>query len=446
MARKQLIRPFNYIVIPKVAKWIKKAMTYRFNILEGQIRSGKDITGAVVFLENIKKSDEHVFMIGAVNIDKAMRIVGQYIIDYCGGMAIKTKYNESNAIQFIYKDKVNYIVFASGYNKNAEEFIQGDTYGGVYLTEINLLNNDFIAQSMKRMASCKDPFLIGTLNPKGPRHWFYREFLDIWEQEQINTPGKHWLNYEHLTMFDNPIMTEEMIIDAARGLDPNSTKYKRDILGLRVDPESSLFTVRDYNILNTIDFSNYNKYMVVIDIGESRSATAFTLAAPYYNKEKNQWELHILKEYHHINDSVRDIEKKSQLQYIDDYVAFIKECISIFDRHPNKILFDGTDAFWRDLVKKLRENGLGQITPKRVTKETDEERIYRGQSWLYQEKFKIYKGCTKTIEDFKTAEYDSKKYESSGKLTRKDDYTATGHGDTLDNCEYLMTQYKKLIN
>jgi len=125
MARRQLIRPWNYIVNKKNADWIRKAMTYRLNVLEGQVRSGKDMSAAVAFVERIKISKDSIFLIGAVSSDKAMRIVGQYILDYCGGLAIKTKYNDAAAIRFEYKNKINYIVFAGGYNKNSGDFIQG---------------------------------------------------------------------------------------------------------------------------------------------------------------------------------------------------------------------------------------------------------------------------------------------------------------------------------
>jgi len=145
-------------------------MKYRINILEGQVRSGKDMTAAVAFVERIKISKESLFLVGAVKSDKAMGIVGQYIIDYCGGLAIKTKYNMAEAIQFIYKGKVNYIVFAGGYNKNSHEFIQGDSYGGIYLTEINLLDSNFISVAMDRVTASSDPFIFGSLNPKGPKH------------------------------------------------------------------------------------------------------------------------------------------------------------------------------------------------------------------------------------------------------------------------------------
>jgi PBSX family phage terminase large subunit len=337
------------------------------------------MTAAVAFVERIKVSKGSLFLIGAVSSDKAQRIVGQYIIDYCAGTATKTKYNDASAIQFVYKGKVNYIVFAGGYNKNSQDFIQGDSYDGCYLTEINLLDKDFIAQAMDRVIASNDPFIFASFNPKGPRHWFYTEYLDIWESE--NDKFTNWLNYIHLTMSDNPAMTVDAIERAKAGKDPDSVFYKRNILGLRVDPEGNLYKVTSQNKLDTVSFDNYNRYVTVVDLGESSSSTTFLMGTPYFDKEKNQWQLHIIREWNHINNEVNEFQKKSPLQYIDDYVIFIKECIELMNgRHPDNVLFDGTDQFFRDLQSALREAELGQHTPKRVTKDKEEDRIYKGQS------------------------------------------------------------------
>jgi PBSX family phage terminase large subunit len=442
MAKKQLVRKWNYIVTPKIAKWLYNSMNHRFNILEGQVRSGKDITGAVAMVEHIKISNENLFLIGAVSSDKAIRIVGQYIIDYCGGEAVKTKYNNADAIEFRHKGKINYIVFASGYNKNSEEFIQGDTYGGVYLTEINLLNKDFISQAIKRMASVDNPFLIGTLNPKGPKHWFYKEFLDVWEEEQLTTPDKDWLNYEHLAMADNPIMTEEKLEDAKRGIDPNSVKYKRDILGLRVDPEGALYTIREENIIKNINYKKYSKYIVVTDVGESKSATVFMAIGITHNNELGQKEAHVLKMYHHMNDDFNDLQKKHLTDYANDNANFILECIDLFGRYPDKVLFDGTKQYFRDLKTALIKNRIGHIVPKFVPKDDEKERIPRLQSLIYQLKIRINKNLTKAIDDLRNAEYDDKKYDRTGKIETKKIFTERGHLDTIDCIAYATLWYK----
>ena len=76
-----------------------------------------------------------------------------------------------------------YIVFAGGKNNNSDREIQGLTLGGVYATEINLLNKGFIDEIFKRIAeSGRDGFVFGTLNPLNEEHYFYTDFLNIWQQ------------------------------------------------------------------------------------------------------------------------------------------------------------------------------------------------------------------------------------------------------------------------
>lgn len=128
------------------------------------------MTGAIAFVERIKASKGSLFMVGATSSDKGMRIVGQYVMDYLGGLAYKTQYNNSTAIRFDYQGVTKFIVFANGYNKNSQDFIQGDTYNGIYLTEINLLNPEFIDQAIKRTVSDPDRFIFGTYNPRGKKH------------------------------------------------------------------------------------------------------------------------------------------------------------------------------------------------------------------------------------------------------------------------------------
>ncbi len=437
---------FEYIGTPKSSKWIMNSLTHRFNILCGAVRSSKDYNTTIAFIEAVKSMNYDLFLIGAIDVKNAMRIVGRYIIDYLGGLAKRTTYMEAPAISFTYNGMIKTIIFAGGKNSNSDAGIQGLTIGIVYFTEINLLNPDFINQAIKRTSSFADAKIFGTYNPKNERHWFETDFMNIWKSYQEANPDKHWLNFNNFSLYDNPILTDDMIDQIKASYDPNSMAYKRDILGLFADPAGALYLVRDYNILNTdIDYTNYKRYITLIDIGESASSTTFTMAAPFFNRDKGQWELHILREYNHINNSVNEMQKKSSLNYIDDYVVFIKECISLMKMHPEKILFDGTDQFFRDLYKILKQNKLGQHTPKRVTKDKDEDRIYRGQSWLYQGKLKFHKSCTLTIQDYKDAEHDEKVYERSGKIVTKDIFNDDGHMDRLDNVNYASTYYGNLI-
>jgi PBSX family phage terminase large subunit len=439
------INNFRYIGTPKASKWIKKTLTHRFNMLMGPVRSSKDYNATIAFVEQVKRADYDLFMIGAVDVKNSVRIIGRYILDYLGGLAKRTNYMEAPAIQFPYNGMTKTIIFAGGRNNGSDAGIQGLTLHSIYLTEINLLNEDFINQAIKRTSSFRDAKIYGTMNPKGPKHYFRLQFLNIWEQYHKQHPEKNWLNFERFTLYDNPVLDAEMIDMIKASYDPNSVSYKRDIEGLETDPEGALYTIRDYNEID-IDISQYTRYITLLDLGESVSATAFTLAAPYYDKERNQWELHILKEYHHLNDKLNDLQKKSPLNYISDYVTFIKEAIELFrGKHPEKILFDGTDQVLRDIQKELRQNKLGQHVPKGVDKDKNEDRIYRQQSLLYQAKLRFNKNCKKSIEDMRNATYDEKVYERTGVINRKEDFNDLGHGDLLDNIDYASTFYKFLV-
>jgi hypothetical protein len=183
-----------------------------------------------------------------------------------------------------------------------------------------------------------------------------------------------------------------------------------------------------------------------MDSADDRSATVFLLGGIRFNTEKNQNELYILREYFHINNT-NDIQKKTTQQRIDDYVVFIQESIELFNgKHPELILFDNnSEEFFRNLRQSLRQNNLGQHTPKRVAKDTEEERIYKMQSWLYQGKLRIYKHLTHTIEDFRNAVYDEKVYERTGKIQMKNDYTEQGHMDCVDATSYIVKYYTGII-
>lgn len=446
-SRNTMVRPFNYIVSEKSGRWLIKSQNYTFNILRGAIRSGKDMTGAIAFVERIKASKGSLFMVGATSSDKGMRIVGQYVMDYLGGLAYKTQYNNSTAIRFDYKGTTKFIVFANGYNKNSQDFIQGDTYNGIYLTEINLLNPEFIDQAIKRTVSDPDRFIFGTYNPRGKKHWFNTSFMEIWRREQADDPNKNWLNYESLNMKDNPIFTEEMLQDAAKGMDPNSLQYKRDILNMELDAVGTMYTVRDYNKLTGVDYTKYDRYITIKDIGESISSTVFLTLAVYYNEEEKRRELHALDMYHHINRDLDDIQKKSPIDYINDYTKYIQNQIEKFGgKHPEKILFDGTDQLFRDIRANLRDNNLGQHTPKRVDKDDMETRIYRMQSLLFQGLLKISQNnCQLVIDELSNADYDAAYYERTGKLKRLEVFTEYGHQDTLAALEYGSTYYKFLV-
>jgi len=439
---------FKYIAVKKTALWIKRSREYRFNLLMGPIRASKDYNATIAFIETVKKADYDMFMIGAVDVKNAMRIIGRYILNYLGGLAKRTTYMEAPAISFPYNGMTKIIIFAGGKNQNSDMGIQGLTLHSIYLTEINMLDSEFVDQAIKRTSSFEDAKIFGTFNPRGTRHPFMIRHLNIWKKYQDEHPDKKWLNFETLKLFDNPILTEEMIEDIKASYDPNSVSYKRDILGLITDPEGAVYRINDKTILDEFNPLRYTDYITVADMGETRSGTAFLAGGIGYDPSLKQKELHILKEYIHLNLPLNELQRLSQTQYAGEYAHFIKDCIKIFNAGPSIIYYDGDTDFAKDLRISLAKLGLGNIPIKFIPdKSTEVERINLGTSWLYTGKLRIYKECKNTIEDLRNSQYDEKAYEARGVMQRLSIFDPdTGHNDLLDALDYLMLHYRRFLN
>lgn len=445
---KQQINNFNFISSPKITEFILNCDTHIYNILVGSVRSGKDYCATIAFCLNVLKSDAETHLIAATDVRNCLQIIGQYILDFLPGIAYRRRYNEAPSIEINQNGKIKHIIFAGGKNTGSDSSIRGITIGSVYFTEINLLNMEFIDQSIKRTLTFKDKRRIyGTFNPKGIRDPFIVRFINQWKKEQEHFPNRKLLNFKTFTLIDNPIFTEEEIYQIVAAYDPESVSFKRDILGQFADPTQGLYRVRDYNIINSakIDTTTYNEYFTVCDMGESLSATIFLLGALYWNREKGQRELHIIKEYHHINRNLPNSQKVSAVEYSEQYATFIKECVEFMNgRYPSRILYDGTNEDFRNIDRALKSNGI-QITPKYVIKLVEEERIKTLQSWLYQGKLCISNKCQQVINNLKDATHDPRVYENTGQIRTLETFTEEGHLDALDGTVYLVGEVVKKL-
>ena len=434
----------------KFARWIYNALVKQnyINIIEGVVRVGKDYISTIAFIERIMSytGTAKQFLIAAVNSKQAYLIIGDYILNYLDKAAIKCKLGVADAIRLKTPYGTRYIIFAGGKNKGSGNDIQGLTLGGVYATEINLLNKGFIDEVFKRIAeSGKDGFVFGTLNPLNEEHYFYADFLNLWQQEEaINKDN--YLNYMHVTLEDGPNMTEEKIYYLKRGKNPNSVEYKRDILGLRVSAEGAIYEITNEHILQEYKPEDYIRIITVADPGSAGSATGFIVAGLTYNKDLKQIEMHVLKEYYHRNNSNNEIRKKDITEYATDYVSFVLEAAKIFNKYPERIYIDTDRPFYDLVVKKLREKGKANnisFPLKTGAIGSIDARIKQGISLLFQMRLRFYKNCKRTIEMFKAAQFDPKSYQQEGKLIRLDDPQNNQSVDMIDCTEYAFNHFLK---
>lgn len=333
---------------------------------------------------------------------------------------------------------IKYLVAFGTSTKTANNAWHGWRVSGFLFDEIDRACQESIDEMKQRITAVENPHIIVTQNPNVPSHPIYN-FLEELQDRNL-------VNYSHWILDDNVGLTPEKIQQVKDRYSPESIYYRRYINGERVNPEGAIFTVSEDNILHGYDKTKYQRYITVADKGENKSATVFIAAALIYNEELEQLELHILKQYHHLNDRCPEPQKKSPQQYADDYAEFIRQCHIEFGRAPESIQFDGTRVFYSDLTKSLAKRNIGGTVPKYVIKEDLEERIITLQNYLYSKKIRIDSSCNVCIHDLKNALYDEKKYASTCKLARLEDYTTTGHSDTIDAIDYACSFYKKYLS
>jgi PBSX family phage terminase large subunit len=254
------------------------------------------------------------------------------------------------------------------------------------------------------------------------------------------------MNYLHATLVDNPILTAERIKQIQDTYDKDSIWYKGYILGERMNPAGAIYQAHEYNVIDKIEPESYDSYVVVCDQGETISATAITLDAVKYDKDKGFYHMDVLKEYHHINSNTGDGEKHFE-DYANDLADFVIESSKVMSSFPSKVIVDQDPEFYHQAVLAFQRKGLDPYIIQFPNKLEIEDRIKRGVGFMHKGQLRFYKDCSNTIEDFKNAEYDEKEIEKTGKFVRMKVYTeGFGHLDMVDSVEYAFTFFLDVLD
>ena len=216
--------------------------------------------------------------------------------------------------------------------------------------------------------------------------------------------------------------------------------YRNVYLGESVGTRGRIYKIKeDYIIEKKRQY--YDFYKMAIDIGESKSATTFSLIGFY--REGMKQKAHFLEEYYHLNSKAAQLEEKNFDNYADDFIKFYKKCVNRYSRKPVEIRIDHDVMFAKALKKKFQENKLDFSIVRKARKLHINDRIKGVKLLLAFDQFKFHKDCNITIQAFKDALWNEKKA-AKGVDERLDDLTT--NIDSLDCCEYAIeTEFSNMI-
>ena len=419
----------------KIQTWWCDASPYKNwdgIIADGSVRSGKTVSMAPSFvIWAMTCFDEADFALCGKTVGSLRRNVintlKQQLISL--GYDYEEKRTE-NLIVITNGKHTNYFYQFGGKDESSQDLIQGMTLAGVLLDEVALMPQSFVEQAMAR-CSVAGSKLWFNCNPKGPSHWFKKEYVDVAKDKR--------LLYLHFTMKDNLTLTPEVRERYERMY--TGVFYARYVLGLWVTAEGKIYTAfKKDNIIPVTDWyardeeGNYThplrkKISVVtmgVDFGGNKSSHAFNLTG--FTSGFN--ELVTLKEKRILEDvTPNELEER--------FLEFVRECIAEYPQLSTIYCDSAEQVLIRGFKTVLRNNGIA-LAVKNARKGEIIDRIRFYCQMMNQMRYFIISDCKETIQAFDDAVWEEDKDD-----VRLDD--GSTNIDSLDAQEYSSEAFMRTM-
>lgn len=193
-----------------ISKKQKKILAFPYSpydalICDGAVRSGKTSIVAVAFVDwAMREFSSQRFGICGKTVDSASKnIIVPYTMLSYAQKRYTIRWRRSEKVMEVRRGKrVNIFEVFGGKDEASAALIQGRTLAGVLLDEVALMPRSFVEQAIAR-CSVEGNKLWFSCNPKGPKHWFY--------QEWIQKAKEHNALRLHFEMTDNPSLSEKTL-------------------------------------------------------------------------------------------------------------------------------------------------------------------------------------------------------------------------------------------
>lgn len=312
---------------------------HTLEVLEGTPRSGKTTVGHFRYAKYLLGTRETNHLIVAYNQEQAYRLFidgdGTGLEHIFAGYS-EIKHGEHGSHLSIQLPKGTRNVFFKGGGKsNSVGAITGMSLGSVVFCEIDLLHMSMIQECLRRTFASRDRFHLADLNPPSPHHPVIREVFDVQDTK-----------WDHFTIKDNPIISEERKDELRETLSKNPYLYARDWEGKRVNPQGVIYSVFDFddNQIPSLIGKPYEMYFAC-DAGQADSTVVTCNIVTWIKKEK-KFRLNQMSMFYHSGKDTGQVRAMSR--YAKDIKDFVKWCVDEYD-----MMY--TNFFVDPAAKSLRE-------------------------------------------------------------------------------------------
>nr|WP_272582167.1 phage terminase large subunit [[Clostridium] innocuum] len=431
-------------------------MTCWLNVAEGGKRAGKNILNTMAYGAVLEDHPDRLHLVAGVTLATAkMNVIdsnGFGLKHIFKGRCREGKYEERDALYVQTRTGEKIVICAGGGKVNDAARIKGNSYGTVYITEVNECHQSFVQEVFDRTLASTKRQLFFDLNPMSPSHWFYSDILDY--QDELKARGENeGYNYEHFTIADNMSLSDAKLREVLLTYDKTSLWYQADILGRRTAASGRIYERYSYkdvvitpDYISDKEFKDKGKRFVQFSIGVDIGGTDATVATltgftegyreaikldGYYHKQGKNTSGYTHDKYaKEIVDKIVEWERTYHF-----YVPFFFNSCDIFCESADKL-------FRQALSNELQRRGIYITVNPSYKKDGIVARIRLECILMNQGRLKIMNHMKPWIEAYENAVWDVDE-KAKGEWVRVDD--GSYPVDCLDSGEYGIHPYARYL-
>lgn len=236
-------------------------------ICDGAVRSGKTSIMMWAFVDWAMQgfSSQRFGICGKTVDSTSKNIIVPFISMTLAKERYTLRWRRSDKILEVRRGAVtNFFEVFGGKDESSFALIQGRTLAGVLLDEVVLMPRSFVEQALARCSVTGNKVWF-SCNPKGPKHWFYREWI-------LKSAEKNALRL-HFEMTDNPALSEKVLEQYRARY--TGVFYDWYVRGLWVDPTGRVYQDFDEK-KHTTDRTPW-----LDQSGETRPGTEYYISVDY---------------------------------------------------------------------------------------------------------------------------------------------------------------------
>lgn len=440
----------------KQSEYVKRCMTCWLNVAEGGKRAGKNILNTMAYGAVLEDHPDRLHLVAGVTLATAkMNVIdsnGFGLKHIFKGRCREGKYEERDALYVQTRTGEKIVICVGGGKANDAARIKGNSYGTVYITEVNECHQSFVQEVFDRTLASTKRQLFFDLNPMSPSHWFYSDILDY--QDELKARGENeGYNYEHFTIADNMSLSDAKLREVLLTYDKTSLWYQADILGRRTAASGRIYERYSYkdvvitpDYISDKEFKDKGKRFVQFSIGVDIGGTDATVATltgftegyreaikldGYYHKQGKNTSGYTHDKYaKEIVDKIVEWERTYHF-----YVPFFFNSCDIFCESADKL-------FRQALSNELQRRGIYITVNPSYKKDGIVARIRLECILMNQGRLKIMNHMKPWIEAYENAVWDADE-KAKGEWVRVDD--GSYPVDCLDSGEYGIHPYARYL-